>query len=172
MRLLVPVTCSLILLATPARAADPTGDWRVEDGTANIRIANCGGSLWGVVAWEKVSGGRDAQNPDPALRDRPTLGLPILLDMKQTSPQRWEGRIYNAENGKMYTGSIRPIDANTLRVEGCVLGFLCGGQDWTRVAQTAPAPQTKGVNPKVAGKAGASMIDVCSRISNLSGRPH
>jgi len=38
-------------------AADPTGDWRVADGVANIRVAECNGSMWGVVAWEKTPGG-------------------------------------------------------------------------------------------------------------------
>ena len=40
-----------LLLSTglaPALAADPTGDWRVADGVANIRVAECNGSMWGV----------------------------------------------------------------------------------------------------------------------------
>ena len=41
----------------PRLAADPTGDWRVADGVANIRVAQCNGSMWGVVAWEKTPGG-------------------------------------------------------------------------------------------------------------------
>ena len=39
-----------------ALAADPTGDWRVADGVANIRVAQCNGSIWGAVAWEKDAG--------------------------------------------------------------------------------------------------------------------
>ena len=35
----------------PALAGDPTGDWRVADGVANIRVAQCNGSMWGAVAW-------------------------------------------------------------------------------------------------------------------------
>src|SRR5271169_2471727 len=66
-----------------ALAADPTGDWRVADGVANIRVAECNGSMWGVVAWEKEAGGRDANNPDVSKQNRPTLGMPILLDMKK-----------------------------------------------------------------------------------------
>jgi hypothetical protein len=56
-----------LFLATglaPAFAADPTGDWRVADGVANIRVAECNGDMWGVVAWEKTSGGHDDNNPD------------------------------------------------------------------------------------------------------------
>ena len=63
------VAYSGLFLATgfaPALAADPTGDWRVADGVANIRVAECNGSMWGVVAWEKTPGGRDKNNPEYA----------------------------------------------------------------------------------------------------------
>ena len=180
MRLVVRIAFGMVIAATPVVAAEPTGEWRIANGAANIRIENCGGALWGVVSWEQVPG-RDNQNPDPALRGRPMLGVPILVGMKETTQQgwggppqqRWEGHIYNAENGQMYSGNIRLVNPNTLRVEGCVLGgVFCGGQDWTRAAQAAlqGASQTKGINPKVAGK--SAVNDVCSRLSNLPGRAH
>src|SRR5436853_3062644 len=81
--------------ATSALAADPTGDWRVADGVANIRVAQCGGSMWGVVAWEKEPGGRDSNNPDASRKNRPTIGMPILLDMKKkANVDPWEGQVY------------------------------------------------------------------------------
>ena len=46
---------------------------------------------------------------------------------------QWEGQIYNSEDGNTYSASITLSDPNTLRVQGCVLGFLCGGENWTRV---------------------------------------
>src|SRR5882672_10409975 len=66
-----------------ALAADPTGDWKVADGVASIRVAECNGSMWGVVAWEKTPGGRDKNNPDASKQNRPTLGMSILIDMKK-----------------------------------------------------------------------------------------
>ena len=47
---------SVIVLAAgsaPGMAADPTGDWKVADGVANIRVAQCNGNMWGAVSWEK-----------------------------------------------------------------------------------------------------------------------
>jgi hypothetical protein len=41
----------LTMALAPALAADPTGDWKVADGVANIRVAQCNGSMWGAVAW-------------------------------------------------------------------------------------------------------------------------
>src|SRR6201996_5431623 len=134
---------SVFLLGTDintALAADPTGDWRVADGVANIRVAQCGSSMWGVVAWEKQPGGRDSNNPDVSKRSRPTLGMPILLDMKKKPGiDSWEGQVYNAKDGQTYSSSITPVDADHLEIRGCVLGFLCGGETWTRAAPPIPS---------------------------------
>ena len=95
--------------AAPAFAADPTGDWRVADGVANIRVAQCNGNMWGVVSWEKTPGGRDKNNPDAAKQSRPTLGMPILIDMKKKPGiDAWEGQVYNAKDGQLYSSTIKP----------------------------------------------------------------
>lgn len=136
----IPITVvTLMLAATPALAADPTGEWLVANGHAKIKIENCGKGLWGVVSWEQKPGGRDTKNPDPSKRDRPTLGMPILLDMQPSEPNEWAGHVYNAENGKTYEAHISLTNPDSLRIEGCVLGFLCGGESWTRVAEAADA---------------------------------
>jgi uncharacterized protein (DUF2147 family) len=124
----------------PALAADPTGDWRVADGVANIRVAECNGDMWGVVAWEKTPGGRDTNNPDASKRSRPTLGMPILIDMKRKpGVDQWEGQVYNAKDGQSYSSTIKPVGSDQLEIQGCVLGFLCGGETWTRVAGPIPS---------------------------------
>jgi uncharacterized protein (DUF2147 family) len=134
---------SLIMLASglaSAEAADPTGDWRVADGVANIRVAQCNGSMWGVVAWEKEPGGHDTNNPDVSKKSRPTLGMPILIDMKKKAgADQWEGQVYNAKDGQLYSSTITPTGVDQLEIKGCVLGFLCGGETWTRVAPPIPS---------------------------------
>ena len=134
---------SALFLATSfasALAADPTGDWRVADGVANIRVAECNGNMWGVVAWEKTPGGHDTNNPDVSKRNRPTLGMPILIDMKKKpGVDQWEGQVYNAKDGQFYSSTIKPIGSDQLEIQGCVLGFLCGGETWTRVAGPIPS---------------------------------
>src|SRR6266403_16915 len=162
------ITCTLvysgIFFATglsPALAVDPTGDWRVADGVANIRVAECNGSMWGVVAWEKTPGGRDKNNPDVSKQNRLTLGMPILIDMKKKAGvDQWQGQVYNAKDGQFYSSTIRPIGPDQLEIQGGVLGFLCGGETWTRVAGPIPsspansmakgAPRTTGALPKTA----------------------
>jgi hypothetical protein len=119
---------------------DPTGDWRVADGVANIRVAECNHDMWGVVAWEKVPGGHDDNNPDASKKSRPTLGMPILIDMKKKAGvDQWEGQVYNAKDGQSYSSTIKPVGSDQLEIQGCVLGFLCGGETWTRVAPPIPS---------------------------------
>ena len=123
-----------------ALAADPTGDWKVADGVANIRVAQCSGNMWGVVAWEKTPGGKDKNNPDASKQSRPTLGMPILIDMKKKpGVDAWEGQVYNAKDGQLYSSTIKPVGTDQLEIQGCVLGFLCGGETWTRVGPPIPS---------------------------------
>ena len=134
MRLAIYTGLILASGVASALAADPTGDWRVADGVANIRVAQCNGSMWGVVSWEKTPGGHDANNPDPSKKSRPTLGMATLLDMKKKAgADQWEGQVYNAKDGQLYSATITPVGTDQLEIKGCVLGFLCGGETWTRV---------------------------------------
>ncbi len=143
-----------------AFAGDPTGDWRVADGVANIRVAECHGSMWGAVSWEKIPGGTDSNNPDPAKQSRPTLGMPVLLDMKRTKPNvdQWAGEVYNAKDGKRYESTITLKNPNELEIEGCVLGFLCGGETWIRISGPIPSSPSNALAeaPKAGGKGAAS----------------
>ena len=170
-------------------AADPTGDWRVEEGTAHIRVAICEGALWGVIGWEQ-SPGTDSENPDPALRTRPTLGMPILVNMKPDAKKpvanKWVGKIYNAKNGKMYESNVTLTSPTSLKVQGYVLGVFCGGETWTKVADApavvapAPAPATKGkgaagnggATTGSAASASAISASVCSRLGSVPRPAH
>src|SRR5882672_560576 len=149
------IVCSGFFLATglaSALAADPTGDWLVADGVANIRVAQCNGSMWGVVAWEKTPGGKDTHNPDASKQSRPTLGMAILIEMKKRSGvDAWEGQVYNAKDGQLYSSTIKPVGIDQLEIQGCVLGFLCGGETWTRVGP--PIPLSVAGNPAAKGAA-------------------
>ncbi len=107
--------------APPPPAAPPgppvLGEWLVEDGAARIAIQPCGPNVCGSVSWSKEGG---------------ELGTQILRAMKPAGPNRWEGTIYDPTSGRSYSSNISLRSADSLRVEGCVLGVLCGGQTWTR----------------------------------------
>ncbi|HLN09214.1 MAG TPA: DUF2147 domain-containing protein [Xanthobacteraceae bacterium] len=137
-------TAALVLLgllaASPALAADPHGLWLTESGKSKVRIVDCGGALCGAVEWlqepndpETGKPRTDRNNADASLRSRPVIGVAIVLSMKPSGPDKWEGQVYNAEDGKTYSGNITMRNANALRLEGCAMGgLLCKGQIWSR----------------------------------------
>ena len=88
----------------------------------------------------KTPGGKDKNNPDASKQSRPTLGMPILIDMKKKpGVDAWEGQVYNAKDGQLYSSTIKPVGTDQLEIQGCVLGFLCGGETWTRVGPPIPS---------------------------------
>jgi Uncharacterized protein conserved in bacteria (DUF2147) len=76
--------------------------------------------------------GLTKNNPDPAHRGRPLIGVPVLYGLVPDGPGHWSGRLYNIDNGNSYAGHLLEIDPRTIRVEGCAIG-ICGGQNMTRI---------------------------------------
>ena len=124
---------------TPARAADPLGTWYTGDKESQVRIVNCGGALCGNLTWLKEPSdpatGRpktDKNNADAAKQSRPLLGVPIVLSMKPSgTPDQWSGQVYNASDGKTYSGSFTMTGPDTAELKGCVM-IICKSQTWTR----------------------------------------
>ena len=128
--------------AEAAFAAEPNGTWLTQTGTSRIRVADCGGALCGTIIWLKEPNDPDTGKPktdknnsDAAKRSRPLLGVQIVLGMKPAGADKWTGQVYNAEDGKTYSGSLTLQDANTIKLEGCILGGLvCKASIWTRTS--------------------------------------
>ena len=118
-------------LSGPARAADPAGLWLTETGSSRIRIAPCGGGYCGTIV-SAPGKALDAKNPDPALRTRSVVGVQIL-DAPQKDGSGFSGSLYNPNDGKTYSGSLRLTSPNTLEVSGCVMSVFCKRQSWTRI---------------------------------------
>jgi uncharacterized protein (DUF2147 family) len=123
-----------------AAAADPTGNWTTEGGRSQVRIASCGAALCGTLVSlrepnDPATGKAkvDRNNADTAKRTRPLIGVAIVLDMKPNGPDKWAGQVYNAEDGKTYSGYITLPSANELKLQGCMAGgLICKTQTWTR----------------------------------------
>ena len=130
-----------ILGVCDTASADPIGTWLTENGRSRVRVADCGGALCGTIVWLKEPSdpetGRpktDKNNADASKRGRPLIGVPIVISMKPNGPNKWSGQVYNAEDGKTYSGNLTEHGPTSVRLEGCALGGLvCKGQNWTRV---------------------------------------
>ena len=122
----------------PALAADPVeGEWLTQGGTAKVRIAPCVSApakMCGTVSWLRPADAKatDANNPDPKLKSRPIMGLPMIRDFKPAAAGRWTGgKIYDPNTGKTYDSKISVSPNGALKVEGCVL-VVCQAQTWRR----------------------------------------
>ncbi|MEQ5787828.1 DUF2147 domain-containing protein [Erythrobacter sp. NFXS35] len=144
MKWLAALTFAAALAAAtgPALAAEPVaGRWVTAERDAVVAIKPCGRAapertLCGTVDKFLVPppdghDQRDINNPDPVLRKRRLLGLPILSGFTADG-DLWRGRIYDPKSGKSYRSVIRRTGANVLEVKGCI-GPFCQTQIWKRV---------------------------------------
>lgn len=120
--------------AAPVGAAPAiTGRWLTEGGKALVEVAPCGASLCGRIAKVLVRSTSgvavDRNNPDPKLRGRPIVGLPILTGFTDGGAV-WKGRIYDPESGRSYRSELSR-EGGTLKVKGC-FGPFCRTQSWRR----------------------------------------
>ncbi|MEH2668493.1 DUF2147 domain-containing protein [Bradyrhizobium elkanii] len=144
-RRLIVAAFHIPLLGSPAdaakasdKASDPAGVWLTQSGDARIKVHRCGSALCGRVVWlkeptDKATGKPqlDDKNADPGQRARPVMGMSLFINMQPAGPNKWAGRIYNADDGKTYESSVTLVSPGTLNVRGC-MGTLCAGEDWTR----------------------------------------
>lgn len=136
-----PPVDPLNYIVLDALAPTPTGIWQDDSGRVRVQIQACGERLCGTVVWFKWPDGDDGrplvdlQNTDPALRNRPLLGLTILRNLRRTAENKWEGgAIYNPEDGVDYRARMSIEDDMTLRVRAYALLPLFGKTKiWTRI---------------------------------------
>jgi uncharacterized protein (DUF2147 family) len=115
-----------------------TGIWIIDNGKVTVSVSPCGDGLCGtVVALKKPRDDKgrprlDKENPDESLRSRPVIGLTILSNMRPNGTNKWKGTIYNPDDGYTYRSRMKLQNANTMKVEGCVVVF-CKTMKFKRV---------------------------------------
>ena len=137
------LTAALIVAGVASDTlADPKGVWLSGSGKSHVKIIPCeddNEELCGDIVWLRKPLGddgkprRDIDNEDKSLRDRPVMGLRVLWDLEHEGGGEWEdGEIYNPVDGETYDAEMEEVDANTLKVSGCVW-FICKTQTWERI---------------------------------------
>ena len=134
MTIRLAVIAAVFATASPVVAATPiTGKWLTAGKDSIVEIAPCGGKLCGRIArlLKPVEGGppTDRNNPDATLRNRPLVGLPILVGFTDNGGD-WAGTIYDPRRGKTYRSLLARNADGTLKVQGCI-AFFCQTQTWT-----------------------------------------
>jgi uncharacterized protein (DUF2147 family) len=124
------------------------GKWLNQEKEAQIEIAPCGGKYCGKIIWlqepnyppqdPKGMGDKpkvDRENPDPAKKGRPILGLNLVWGFTFAGENRWEGGfIYDPRDGKTYKCKMTLETPDHLKVRGFIGISLIGKTNhWTRV---------------------------------------
>lgn len=138
---------------SPAPASPIEGVWRAQlESEITIKPCELGycGYLTRIVVPEGILSAEEAEaaaamapedyfdyrNEDPALRNRPMLGLHMLTLRPSDKPNIFDGEVYNPQDGKTYSGYVELTGPDSLRLNGCVLyNIVCMGEDWVRVPQ-------------------------------------
>jgi uncharacterized protein (DUF2147 family) len=77
----------------------------------------------------------DRENPDPAKKEQPILGMNLVWGFTHAGENVWEGgSIYNPREGKTYKCKMTLENPDTLKVRGFIGISLLGKTNiWTRV---------------------------------------
>lgn len=138
--LLIGLALGAMALAGVARAADPMdprGLWLRPEGGVKFSFYDCG---QGLLCAKVV----DAENAE----DKAGIGTVVLQGAKKVAANEWRGALYNADDGKTYDGRITVKSKGAeLSVQGCLMGFLCGGETWKRLPSPAHAASTHKAAP-------------------------
>ncbi len=130
-KLVMGILGFLMLSVSSTLAGDPSGIWLRATGSSKIQIYKCGNSYCGKVVWlrepiDPATGKpkTDNKNPDASRHNRPLIGTRVILNMQPDGENKWRGRVYVADEGKIYNGTMELTNPNTLKLAGCVLGGL------------------------------------------------
>jgi len=124
-----------------AAPADIAGRWATQGFGSIVALEPCVGDAraWcGRIVWlwspydDHGRPRRDQRNPQDTQQRRPLVGVQIVEGLREVSPGVWsEGRIYNPDDGRTYTGSVT-LRGRTLELRGCALKVVCQTQVWRR----------------------------------------
>jgi uncharacterized protein (DUF2147 family) len=132
------LTIALLAASSLASLAlDPTGTWNTENNDAVVRMGDCGGTLCATIVSLKEPNDpqtgkpkTDAYNIDANKRNRPIVGIQVLMGLRPQGANKWAGQAYNPEDGKTYDVEVM-LESSLLKIQGCVL-FICQTKVWTR----------------------------------------
>ena len=133
------MAAGLAFAAPLALADEPNGTWSMSNGKVTVKVNECGSNLCAkIIALKepisKIDGKPkvDRENPDPSKRKRPLVGLQILIGMKSKGDAYWQGAIYNPDDGRTYSATVR-LSGDQMKVKGCVASVFCKTNTFLRL---------------------------------------
>ena len=128
----------LAILAAPLAGADAAGngaaqlvasEWRNPGNSVHIRITPCGEGVCGTVIWASEKAKADARKGGT---DR-LVGANLFREFREVAPGKYKGKVFVPDMNRTFSGQMR-IEGDSMIGRGCVLGFICKSQTWTRIS--------------------------------------
>ncbi|HWR73434.1 MAG TPA: DUF2147 domain-containing protein [Nitrospirota bacterium] len=145
--LLIGLLLASVSFAPAGVPDDIVGVWYNQEKDAKIEIYRCGDTYCGKIVWLQEplypEGSKDGipgtikldhNNPDPARRKTPVMGMTIMHGFAFSGENQWKkGKIYDPKNGKTYSGRITLISSEKLDLRGYIGISLIGRTaTWSR----------------------------------------
>ena len=138
-RITIAVAAALAVLAGQAATAQGPGVegvWSNPKGSVQVKTGACGDKLCGWVVYASPKAQADAKKAGAA----PLIGTALLRSYRANGAAQWTGQVYIPDRQASYYSTIQLVDAQTLKVSGCILGgLICKSQLWHRVQSPGAA---------------------------------
>ncbi len=134
----VMAVAGLAMLAAPLGGATAAGNgatqlvssaWRNPSNSVHIRITPCGDQVCGTVIWASDKAKADARKGGT----EQLVGANLFREFRQVAPGQYKGRVFVPDMNRTFSGQMR-IQGDSMIGKGCVLGFICKSQTWTRIS--------------------------------------
>lgn len=153
------ILCAMILFSAAtaygATQGDLLGQWQTAGDSSEVEIFKCGEKICGKVVWLKnptyinYKDGPigtpkvDRRNPNPALRNRPIIGLQVIDGLAPAGENRWEkGACYDPESGNTYKCKFHLVSPDRLEVRGFI-GLSLFGRTYVLTRKEVPSTTAK-----------------------------
>jgi uncharacterized protein (DUF2147 family) len=118
----------------PSALTELAGVWTAQSGNVDIAILPCGEALCGDIV--KVHANVSMADPMKKAAGQPASeGMRIFSGLKPAGSSRWQGKIFNRQNGNTYDCILTSLSPNELEVRSyVVLESMGQTQVWKRAA--------------------------------------
>ena len=129
----IALAASPVLAGAPIAGAPIDGNWTNPSENIVVRIAPCGPAGQGALCGHAISASARAKGKAVKSGFGNILGAPLMKGMMPAGAARWKGTVLVPDRNIHAPGTIQMINANRIKVSGCVWGLLCKTQLWKRV---------------------------------------
>lgn len=133
---------STFLLVSANATSSIEGLYWTEDKEGIIELYHQGDELRGRIRW-RATPLLDEKNPDANLRGRSMLGVTFLTGFAQEQQEWRGGRVYSADNGRTYRGTIwLEEEGQVLKMRGYIgIALLGRTASFRRLANDETIPE-------------------------------